>query len=98
MNIDNDPPIIAGRLAIESLEDYLQRYGLPPSNINDDDDGRNGEFNGLNRTEAQERMQAEKAYLDAFIEKHHSNNNSSEQAPLKTGFTPRGDCQANGMI
>jgi len=98
MNIDNDPPIIAERLAIESLEDYLQRYGLPPSNINDDDDGRNGEFNGLNRTEAQERMQAEKAYLDAFIEKHHSNNNSSEQAPLKTGFTPRGDCQANGMI
>eukprot|EP00573_Skeletonema_grethae_P001640 CAMPEP_0201685976 /NCGR_PEP_ID=MMETSP0578-20130828/588_1 /ASSEMBLY_ACC=CAM_ASM_000663 /TAXON_ID=267565 /ORGANISM="Skeletonema grethea, Strain CCMP 1804" /LENGTH=491 /DNA_ID=CAMNT_0048169963 /DNA_START=167 /DNA_END=1642 /DNA_ORIENTATION=+ len=97
MNADNDPPIIAERLAIESLEDYLERYGLPPPNINDDD-GRNGEFNGLNRTEAQERMQAEKAYLDAFIEKHHSNNNSSEQAPLKTGFTPRDDCQANGVI
>ncbi len=104
MNVDNDPPIIAERLAIESLEDYIERYGLPASNINDDD-GTNGEFNGLNRTEAQERMQgntrmqAEKAYLDAFIEKHHSNNNnSSEQAPLKTGFTPRDDYRADGVI
>eukprot|EP00984_Skeletonema_dohrnii_P017118 scaffold7726_cov72-Skeletonema_dohrnii-CCMP3373.AAC.1 len=91
---ENDPPV-AERLAIESLEDYLQRYGLPPPNNINNDDGRNGEFNGLNRSEAQERMQAEKAYLDAFIEKHNSN----EQAPLKTGFTPRDDdCQENGMI
>ncbi|KAK1732725.1 hypothetical protein QTG54_016572 [Skeletonema marinoi] len=93
-NEENDPPV-AERLAIESLEDYLQRYGLPPPNNINNDDGRNGEFNGLNRSEAQERMQAEKAYLDAFIEKH----NSSEQVPLKTGFTPRDDdCQENGMI
>jgi len=98
-DINNDPPpplpVADLPLAIESLEDYLQRYGLPPNN-NDDDDGRNGEFNGLNRTEAQERMQAEKAYLDAFIEKHHK---KEQQSPLKTGYTPRDDdCQENGMI
>ena len=85
-------------LAIESLEDYLQRYGLPPSNNSNDDDGRNGEFNGLNRTEAQERMEAEKAYLHAFIERHHdstTDNNSS----LQTGFTPRADDDPeNGTI
>mmetsp|Transcript_16372 Transcript_16372/g.26772 ORF Transcript_16372/g.26772 Transcript_16372/m.26772 type:complete len:509 (-) Transcript_16372:26-1552(-) len=108
-NADNDPPPIANhnRLAIESLEDYLQRYGLPPSNIqDDDDDGRNGEFNGLNRTEAQERMEAEQAYLDAIIERHHtidSDNTSNHHSSLRTGLTPRGEngedcCQENETI
>ena len=104
MNNDNNndphPPAVADRLAIESLEDYVQRYGLPPSNNSNGDDGRNGEFNGLNRTEAHERMQAEKAYLDAFIEKHHNNNPSEEKQRLKSGYTPRDDdaCQENAMI
>lgn len=102
---NNDPPppppnddfFLPPPLAIESLEDYLQRYGLPPNNDNDDDDGRNGEFNGLNRTEAHERMQAEKAYLDAFIEKHHQEQ--KQQSTLATGYTPRLDgCHEKGMI
>lgn len=57
------------QLAIESLEDYLQRYGLRPPDDNGSESA--GELNGLNRTEARERIQAEKAYLDAFIEKHY---------------------------
>ena len=97
MNDENNPPVAADVLAIESLEDYLQRYGLPP-NINNDDDGINGEFNGLNRSEAEERIEAEKAYLHSVIEKHRSDNNEDESA-LHTGFTPRDhDCDEDGMI
>ena len=46
--------------AIESLEDWLQRYGLP-SAVNGDDTTA-GEAIGLNRQEAIERVRAEEKY------------------------------------
>ncbi|KAL7535326.1 hypothetical protein ACHAXR_009819 [Thalassiosira sp. AJA248-18] len=55
---------------IESAEDYIRRYGLPHAN----DEQAGGEFNGLTRTEATERVRAEEEYRDEVIKRH--------QAPL----------------
>ncbi|KAL3802947.1 hypothetical protein HJC23_011570 [Cyclotella cryptica] len=54
--------------ALESLDDYIRRYGL--LHAEDDDDDRNGEFNGLTRREAESQIHAEQKYLDSVIGKH----------------------------
>mmetsp|Transcript_31020 Transcript_31020/g.64888 ORF Transcript_31020/g.64888 Transcript_31020/m.64888 type:complete len:469 (-) Transcript_31020:177-1583(-) len=64
----NENPNARELPAIESLEDYIRRYGLPTVN----DESRHGEFNGLNFEEAEDRIRAEEAYRDAVIEKHQS--------------------------
>jgi hypothetical protein len=51
-------------LALESLDDYIRRRGLLAPNAETD---RNGEFNGLTRDEAAQRMSEEKNYLDSVI-------------------------------
>ncbi|KAL3817533.1 hypothetical protein ACHAXA_003706 [Cyclostephanos tholiformis] len=55
--------------AIESLDDYVRRYGLLAAN---EDDQAGGEFNGLNRLEAIKRIRDEEAYRDEVIEKYQS--------------------------
>lgn len=63
---ENEP---AGAIAaIESLDDYVRRFGLP--HADDAGDHSGGEFNGLNRNEAMERVRAEEDYARAVIEKH----------------------------
>ncbi|KAL7475392.1 hypothetical protein ACHAW6_001308 [Cyclotella cf. meneghiniana] len=54
--------------ALESLDDYIRRYGL--RHADSDDDDRNGEFNGLTRHEAENQIHAEKKYLDSVIGEH----------------------------
>ena len=104
----NDPALMP---AIESLDDYIRRYGLLDANGGEStlknrrrrfcvvflhslvlfvvaplwcyvfvaiayprtvDDQSGGEFNGLNRLEATERVRAEEAYRDDVIEKHQA--------------------------
>jgi len=76
-NDDDDPE----PLAIESLDDYVRRYGLPSAN----GEGQNGgEFNGLNRIEAMERVRAEEQYRDRIIEKHQAQHNHDNQESATT--------------
>jgi len=72
-NNDDDHP---EPLAIESLDDYVRRYGLPSAN----GEGQNGgEFNGLNRIEAMERVRAEERYRDRIIEEHQATTSEEKQ-------------------
>ena len=59
-NENPNEPILQDLPAIESIEDYIRRYGLPTAN--QDSSSSSGEFNGLNRLEAIERIRAEDAY------------------------------------
>lgn len=61
----NDLPLPA----LESLDDYVRRYGL--LSAAGGDDPPSGEYNGLNCDEAKEQVRAEEAYCDEVIAKHH---------------------------
>eukprot|EP00584_Thalassiosira_punctigera_P017563 CAMPEP_0172554688 /NCGR_PEP_ID=MMETSP1067-20121228/55927_1 /TAXON_ID=265564 ORGANISM="Thalassiosira punctigera, Strain Tpunct2005C2" /NCGR_SAMPLE_ID=MMETSP1067 /ASSEMBLY_ACC=CAM_ASM_000444 /LENGTH=475 /DNA_ID=CAMNT_0013343111 /DNA_START=28 /DNA_END=1455 /DNA_ORIENTATION=+ len=69
-------------LAIESLDDYIRRYGLPHSN---EDGPAGGEFNGLNRVEAIERVRAEESYRDKVIHQAHQETPREEKDDIDDG-------------
>ncbi|EJK46978.1 hypothetical protein THAOC_34335 [Thalassiosira oceanica] len=74
-----------GRLfQIESLDDYIRRYGL--TSREDASENAGGEFNGLTRTEAEARMEAERSYLSSIIDKH--NKDFDDEGMRDSGFDP----------
>lgn len=90
------------RPALESLEDYIRRHGL----TNGDPQG--GEFNGLNRVEAIERVRREDAYRDRVIEEYEAqqqkqgdndSGRTSGAGENKPGDVPQlGDGSEGGVI
>jgi len=81
-------------LAIESLDDYIRRYGLPHANGVDQ---AGGEFNGLNRLEALERVRAEEAYRDEVILRHQAET-TPEAEGKKEDDSPRLDEEDEAAI
>jgi hypothetical protein len=74
-NNDNNEEPEAALPALESLDDYIRRFGLTHAG---NDDSRNGEFNGLTRHEAANQISAERRYLDSVLERHFDDSCESD--------------------
>jgi len=92
-NNEGEERVIDPAMAIESLDDYIRRYGLPSGN---GDGQAGGEFNGLTRLEATERVRAEEAYRDKVINEHQAQQGTP---PQENNYdTPRLDEDCEGAV